>query len=167
MVSYKSGTHTYNVTTPVRRKCVKRLTRKSYKLMASTMVNSPTMCASIVKKLSSKIRAEMKDISSKASDSILRDTNEMIKNFEWNKVARELMQRVPTLMNLLKQLVKRSAEKVPLLCLLASQLLKSCHQHMGLVQRAVSIMMYGNGAAKQVSYNYVHGRFVQIKQCVL
>lgn len=102
----------------------------------------------------------MKDISSKASDSILRDTNEMIKNFEWNKVARELMQRVPTLMNLLKQLVKRSAEKVPLLCLLASQLLKSCHQHMGLVQRAVSIMMYGNGAAKQVSYNYVHGRFV-------
>ena len=76
-------------------------------------------------------------------------------NDQWDKVARELMRGLPTLMELLKQLVKKPAKKAPLIIILASQLLKSCHQHMGLVQRAVSIMLYGNGAAKQVSIMYI------------
>ena len=64
----------------------------------------------------------------------------------------ELLQRVPSLMSLLKELVIRSDEKKPLLFFLASQLLKAHNQHMGLVQRAVSIILYGgNGTSKQVS----------------
>lgn len=117
------------------------------------MVNSPTMCTSIIKKLATKIRAEMKSISSDANASVLKETVEAVKNFSWDTVILELLRKVPTLMSLLKQLVNKPAEKKPLLCLLASQLLKSRHQHMGLVQRAVSIMLYGNGSAKQVSIN--------------
>ena len=62
----------------------------------------------------------------------------------------ELTKKVPTLMDLLSHIVKQPTEKKPLLCMVASQLLKSRHQRMGLVQRAVSIMMYGNGTSKQV-----------------
>ena len=62
----------------------------------------------------------------------------------------ELQKNVPTLMSLLINLVRRPAESKPLLCLLASQIVKARHQRMGLVQRAVSVMLYGNGTAKQV-----------------
>lgn len=118
--------------------------------MAATVVNSPTLCLSIVKKLAVKIKSEMKNISSADHDSILRDSVEAIKHFHWDTVFLELQNKVPTLMSLLKQIVKLPAEKKPLLCFLGSQLLKSRHQHMGLVQRAISVMLYGNGTAKQV-----------------
>ena len=119
--------------------------------MAATVVNSPTMLASVVTKSAAKIKAEMKVLNSKDHDSILRDTIEAVKHFHWDTVMLELLQRVPTLMSLLKEVVRRSDEKKPLLCFLASQLLKAHNQHMGLVQRAVSIMLYGNGTSKQVS----------------
>ena len=118
--------------------------------MAATVVNSPTLCLSIVKKLAVKIKSEMKNISSADHDSILRDSVEAIKHFHWDTVFLELQNKVPTLMSLLKQIVKLPAEKKSLLCFLGSQLLKSRHQHMGLVQRAISVMLYGNGTAKQV-----------------
>ena len=109
--------------------------------MVSTIVNSPTTCHAVIRKLASKIRAEMKSLSGGDHDSILRDTIEAVKNFHWETVMLELLKKVQT---------ADQAAKKPLLCFLASQLLKSCHQRMGLVQRAVSIMMYGNGTAKQV-----------------
>ncbi len=93
----------------------------------------------------------MKAISSDAHDSILRDTIEAVKHFSWQTVWLELTQKIPTLMSLLSHLIPKPDEHKPLLCFLASPILKSRHQRMGLVQRAVSIMMYGNGTAKQVS----------------
>ena len=54
---------------------------------------------------------------------------------------------MPTLMMLLKMLVRNPTKKKPLLCIIASQLLKQKWPKMGLVQRAV---MYGNGTSKQV-----------------
>ena len=71
--------------------------------------------------------------------------------FHWEAIRLELMQKMPTLMKLLLAVVGKACTKSPLLCLLASMMLKSRHQHMGLVQRAVSVMLYGNGTAKQVN----------------
>lgn len=90
-----------------------------------------------------KIKTEMKDISSRAHDSILRDTIEAVKHFSWETILIELKEKLQTLISLLTQLI---GQQVPLLCLLASQILKA----KGLVQRAVSVMLYGNGTAKQV-----------------
>ena len=118
--------------------------------MASTVVNSPRMSKSIIAEIATKIKSEMKALSSDAQDSILRDSVEAVKHFHWETVMLELLHNTPTLMSLLSQLVRRPAVQKPLLCFLASQLLKSRHHHMGLVQRAVSVMMYGNGTAKQV-----------------
>ena len=91
-------------------------------------------------------------MSSDESDSILRDayTVEALKHFDWERVMLELEKKLPTLLTLLKQIVPRPTEQRPLLCLVASQLLKSRHQRLGLVQQVVSIMLYGNGSSKQV-----------------
>ena len=168
-MSYPCGTQQFSITTPIRKKCVKKLTRKSYPSLAATLVNSPIMINSLIRQLAIKIRTEMKDISSDDHDSILRDSIEAIKHFSWETVYLELSRNIPTLMSLLRQLVKQPAKKKPLLCCLASQLLKSRHQRLGLVQRAVSVMMYGNGTAKQVrdchslttvSYNYCNYRYL-------
>ena len=50
---------------------------------------------------------------------------------------------VPVLVSLLKELIPNSAQWKPLI-------VKSRHQRLGLVQRAVSMMLYGNGSSKQV-----------------
>lgn len=90
----------------------------------------------------------MKHVSSGGHDSILRDSVEAVKHFNWETVRLELLQQTPTLMSLLTQLVGRASERCPLLCLLASMICKSRHQHMGLVQRAMSV--------KQASSCVVH-----------
>lgn len=118
--------------------------------MTAGVVNSPSTFKSLISQLALKIKREMKDLSSDSNDSILRDTMEAVKLFSWETVKLELFKKVPTLMSLLSRLVNRPAERTPLLCLIASQLLKCRHQRLCLVQRAVSVMLYGNGTAKQV-----------------
>ena len=140
----------FHIRTPARKQGIKRLARRNYKSMASTLVNSPAMCKFILTEVSRKIKREMKDLSSNKHDSLLSDTVEAVKHFHWETVALELEDKMPTLLILLKQLLPRPMEQKPLLCLLASQLLKSRHQRMGLVQRAVSVMLYGNGSSKEV-----------------
>lgn len=140
----------YKITTPSCMKCIRQIARKSYGFMTSTVGKSPRMFKPIIWNVANKIKSEMKDMSSDGKDSLLRDSVETVKQFNWEAVMLELLHMAPTLMSLLSQLVKRPAEKKPLLCLLSSQLLKSRHHHMGLVQRAVSVMMYGNSTAKQV-----------------
>ena len=149
-IPYKSGTRKFKIRTPVRRKCIKGLTRKSYYSTASSMVNSTQMLKALLYKLSLKIKIEMKSISSDEYDSILRDHTTALKHFHWDTIVLDLLKGVPTLMAFLAHLISKPAFHKPLLCLLASQILKARHQHMGLVQRAISMMMYGNGTAKQV-----------------
>ena len=62
----------------------------------------------------------------------------------------ELQQTLPTLIQLLEYLVPSPSEHKSLFSLIASQLLKARHGQLGLVLRAVSIMLYGHGTNKQV-----------------
>ena len=57
----------------------------------------------------------MKDISSDAYDSCLRDTLEAVKHFSWETVWLELLKKMPTLMSLLTNLVPRATERKPML----------------------------------------------------
>lgn len=155
-IPYSSGVRTYKVTTPSRKRNITRLARKTYVSMASALVNSPKTSQNVVTKLALKIREEMREISCESHDSVLRDSVDAVKQFSWETVRLELMQKTPTLMLLLSRLVGRAADRLPLVCLLASMILKSRHHHMGLVQRAVSLMLYGNGTAKQVSSRKEH-----------
>ena len=152
LVPYSSSVHSYKVNTPSRKRSIRRLARRSYVSTVSALVNSPTTAQSVVSKLAIRIRAEMKDISCASHASILWDSVEVAKQFKWETVKLELEQKTPTLLSLLSQLVGRASERSPLICLLASMIIKSRHNHMGLLQKAVSIMLYGNGTAKQVRF---------------
>ena len=57
-------------------------------------------------------------------------------------------------MSILSKVIPNSVDRKPLQCMIASQLLKTRHPHMCLVQGVVSVMMYGNGVAKQVQYGW-------------
>ena len=151
VVPYSAGVRTYKVHTPSRKRAIKRLSRKFYGSTASALVNSPTTAHSIITKLAIRIKEEMKAISSCSHDSVLKDTSEAVKHFDWETVRLEFLQKIPTLMSLLSQVVGQATKRSPLISLLASMILKSRHQRMGLIQRAVSVMLYGNGTAKQVS----------------
>ena len=61
---------------------------------------------------------------------------------------------LPTLMSLLMELVRHPTDNKPFLCLLASMLLKKRSPGLGLVQRAITVALYGNGAHKAVSHYY-------------
>ena len=138
------------VKTPSRARAIKRVTRRNYTSIAAGVVNSPSTCKSVISNMALKIRREMKVLGSASHDSVLCDTIEAVKLFSWERVSLELFQNLPTLMALLTKIVRKPSERRPLLCMLASQLLKCRHPKLGLVQRAVSIMMYGNGTTKQV-----------------
>ena len=86
-------------------------------------------------------------------DSILRDNIEAVNHFSWETVWLELLANVPILMQILSALIPNPQDDKPLLCLIASMLLKRRLPKMGLVQRAISLLLYGNGTSKQVCYN--------------
>lgn len=136
--------------TPVRKHGIQRLARRSYKSMTSAMLSSSQSLKSTVVGLSRKILVEMRELSGDSQDSILRDTVEAVKNFHWDTILLEYQKMVPTLMLLLESLVPKCRMRNPFICFVASLLIKSRHQRMGLVQRAVSVMLYGNGSSKQV-----------------
>ena len=140
----------FHVHTPVRKQFIKKIARRSYKSLASTVVNAPATSEAVLRQISRNIKDEMKQLSTNTHDSVLRDTVEAIKFFHWDTVFLELEKMVPTLISLLQRLIPRPSEKKPLIAMLASQLLKTRHQRLGLVQRAVSVMLYGNCCHKQV-----------------
>ena len=59
----------------------------------------------IISKVADKIREDMKHVCTTDHDSILRDSNDAIKHFNWETVRLELVKRMPTLMSLLTPLV--------------------------------------------------------------
>ena len=136
--------------TPARKQGVKRLARRSYRSLASSMVNYSPLSTNMVSEVARKIKAEMKDISSQRHDSFLLDSREAVKHFSWDRVLHELRSMMPTLIQLLTKLISNPLAKKPLLCVLSSQLLKQRYPRLGLVQRAMSVLLYGNGINKQV-----------------
>lgn len=146
----------YAIKTPKRKRIVKRAVRCAS--IAPSVVNSPSTATEILSAVSHKILTEMKNLNSLPNDSILRNTYtiEALKYFDWERVLIELRTNIPTLINLLNYIVPRPAKNIPLICLIASQLLKSRNLQLGLVQRAQSVILYSHGASKQVITNDMH-----------
>ena len=60
----------------------------------------------------------------------------------------EFQTKLPTLVKLFKRFFPHCSHKV--LCFIISQLVKQQSPQMALAQRVISVLMYGNGASKQV-----------------
>ena len=108
---------------PFSKKNVKRLARGNYHSLATSMATSSHTSHNVLEQVCRTIRQEIKKISSRNHDSILRDSCEGVKYFSWDTVYIEL---APTLMKILTTILggKESQKKV-LMCLICSIVLKS------------------------------------------
>ncbi|XP_065917243.1 uncharacterized protein [Dysidea avara] len=79
---------------------------------------------------------------------MMRDSNEAVKQFRWETIFLEFKAKLPTLVALVKFILPHVSKT--LLYFVIGVIIKSRSPHMALVQRAVSVMLYANGANKQV-----------------
>ena len=94
----------------------------------------------------------MKAISSDKSNSIIQDNNEGVRQFQWISLFHELNQKMPVMVKVISSLVVGSHDnhRIILVCFIVSILLENRFPKMALAQRAISILLYGNGCSKQV-----------------
>ena len=130
---------------------MKWLVRGSYGALSS-LIASERCSDQILMKIIKLIKEKLKHICSLNHSSILQDDNEAVKRFCWETVWLELQSNVLILMKILTELlpVPTPNEDKPLICLIVSMILKRRLSKMGLVQRALSILLYGNGTSRQV-----------------
>ena len=154
---YPTRSKVFSVNTPVRKQVIKSMSRRFYNKAAATAVKCRVMSAKVLLEVTRKIKRELRAMSSDDHSSILRDTTEAVKHFSWETVMLELEHSAPTLIKFLQLLVPQPLNRKPLICFIASLILKARHQRLCLVQRAVSVMLYGNGVGKQVrEYNIIY-----------
>ena len=133
--------------TPTRRHVLKQVCRREYRSAHRLLRNviAPNELASDFSYL---LMTEIKEMCCLESNSLFRDTSSLLHNFTWDAVWAELDAKDPTLLQFYRHMF-RGAPK-PLICFAISLILKWRSPGMGLVQRVVSYMMYGNGSSKQV-----------------
>jgi hypothetical protein len=157
-VPFRSRKQTFTVTSPWSKQNVKRLARKNLSSLVSSFADSPRTSNLVLKRVSFIIHKEMTDICSLHHNSVLRDGDDGVKYFNWDTVWVELAQKMPTLMKLLYTIItQRNGKKKKILtCLIACMILKGRNKQMALLQRVISVLLYGNGCIKQVQYSVAH-----------
>lgn len=125
----------------------KQLARREYKALSKSVVkSSPSETINEVARL---VQQEFNSICSNKHNSMLRGYGASIKNFSWDAIWNELQQNTPNLVMLLSTISPNSS--IILKCTIICMLLKQRHPHMALLQRVISVMLYGNAVHKQVS----------------
>ena len=133
---------------------MKKLARKNYHSFNSSCLANGLVRKSVIMNIARLMKEEFKSLCSRDHDTLLRDDVQAVKQFSWETVWLELENKIPTLMSLFKQVIRRPEENKPLICVLASMILKKRSPKLGLVQRAITVALYGNGTSKSVCYNY-------------
>ena len=147
MVQYPSGNKYIDVT-PERKKAVISYAKRHYKAAAKRIVNSKATSQHVVGSLTQQIWKEMNRICSTNHNSILRDSYEGVKRFSWESIWLEYEAKILNLFGLLSGLLPKAEKRF--IAFVVSLLLKRHCKHMSLVQRVISLVLYGNAAKKQV-----------------
>ena len=93
--------------------------------MAATAISAkPASTRAVISSMSRLILKEIKQLCSLEHSSVLRDDMEAVKNFSWETVWGELTKDLPTLVALLKGLIRHPEDHKPLICLIISMILK-------------------------------------------
>ena len=102
----------------------------------------------VLNELAKEVSAEMMNFSTTKNYTLLKDSHDALKNFSWKSIWLEIQEKSPILLLFFQKVLPKANKK--LLCFLICMMLK-CHcMHLSLVQRAVSVLLYGNGCHKQV-----------------
>ena len=133
---------------------MKRLARRFYPSLASSLTKESrtsghVLCTSVYQI----VKREMATPCGKQECSIIGSSLDAVENFSFSAVWCEMMKYLPTLTTILGQIKPDKKNKLPIICLIVSILLKQRSRKMVLVQRMISLLLYGNGAS-----NSGHGR---------
>lgn len=134
--------------TPSRKKLVSACARRSYKSAASGVSNLGEK--HVLASVAGKIKCEMTEISSSKFASILRRKHTELKHFSWDELWLEFNAKAPRLVRFLQSILPR-AGKIFIAFVVCMLLKKRC-KHMSLMQRMMSVLLYGNAANKQVCF---------------
>lgn len=156
-IVHPSGVKSFQDFSPWSQQNINRICRGSYPSLATSIVQSTRTIDSVLITFVQGVRQEIKHISSDTHNSILRDDHEGIKRFSWETVWTELMAQVPTLMKLLGLIIRNPVDNKPFLCLVASMILKHHSHKMSLVQRAISVLLYGCATPKKNTLRLISG----------
>lgn len=124
------------------------LTRRNYKATTGLVVKSEDLQEPTIIAVTNKAREEMKVLNSPSCKSILRDSPKALAEFNWKLLCLELKKTVPTLWSFLKHLLPKAKQNF--ICFVIAMILKMQCKQLCQVQKAVSMMLYGNGVHKQV-----------------
>ena len=133
--------------TPTRRHMPKQVYRREYRSAHRLLQNEMTP-NELAFDFAHILMAEIKEMCRLDNKSVFRDTHSLLHNFSWEVVWAELEAKAPTLLRFYRHML-RGAPKA-LICFSISLILKWRSPGMGLVQRVISCVMYGNGSSKQV-----------------
>ncbi len=151
-IKHKSGERSVDVTSPWTRDNVKRVMRKSYGALSSSIVRSSRVSHKVMEEIGKKCRSEVKHICSLDHNSVLKDSDDAVNNFSWDTIWREFTKNVASLLKIIKCLFgKKHKNNKALTCFILSIIVKSHSQKMALLQRALSVLFYGKGVGKKVS----------------
>ncbi|XP_062521158.1 uncharacterized protein LOC134196093 [Corticium candelabrum] len=151
-VQYRRGSKIFKLRTPRRRRAVKQCVRKSLSAMSSFMLQSRKGAGAAMSSLKNMIEREVKGLRKLNKSTMFLGGKESLTDFCWDNVWLELHRYAPTLMDVLSVLVLDPTDNKPMVCLVAAMVLKQRYKHFSIVQRAISLLLYGNGTSKQV-YN--------------
>ena len=139
--------------TPKRRHMLKRVYRREY-CSAQRLLQNELTPNELASNFAHLLMTEIKEMCHLNSKSLFRDTCSLLHNFSWEAVWAELEAKAPTLLRFYRHML-RGASKA-LICFAISLVLKWRSPGMGLVQRVISCLMYGNGSSKQVCNVILH-----------
>ena len=111
----------YEIETPVRRHNVKRLVRKSYPSLIGSLVGNPAYRRLVVLELARTIKREIRAYTS-AKHKVKNP--KAVVSWSWQELLSDLTQHAPMMMSILSGIVRKPSESTPLLCTLASMLMK-------------------------------------------
>lgn len=149
---------TYRLKTPRRSTAVKKCVRQSFPSMMKSLLTSETTNAALMAELEKLIHAELKGMSKLKKTSAFMDRKESLLNFNWELIWSELMKACPVLMKVISIMLSeandRKSETKTIACFIAAMVLKKRDKQLSFVQRAISILLYGHGTAKQVCITF-------------
>lgn len=124
------------------------LSRKNFRACGNKIVQSKELQKPVLGALTRQVLTEMKSFSSSNNVTLLRDSDEALKQFSWESIWLEIQRKLPVLLSFLQQVLPKAETRF--MCFLICMMLKNHCKHLSLVQRAVSVLFYGNGCRKQV-----------------
>ena len=141
--------------TPQRKHLGKAVARRSKKAIAAECMKDQAVQKHIVKLVGKMVHREIKKFCSDSANSILkRDDPQCIKTFSWESFSSEISKFAPVLKSILQATSKTGMSNTDfnvVMCVCVALLLRNRNPRMNLIQKIISLLLYGGHSSKQVS----------------